>query len=124
MKAYINYFFEHKTFLNVLAGKATYGKMEGKILLNGVESSLGKIKNVFGFVPQDDIVLENLTVRQNLLYSALLRLPEHYSFSAKSKVVDHVISLLQMEHIADSVVGSVEERGISGGQRKRVNMYV
>jgi ABC-type multidrug transport system ATPase subunit len=96
--------------------------MEGKILLNGVESSLGKIKNVFGFVPQDDIVLENLTVRQNLLYSALLRLPEQYSFKTKSKIVDHVLSLLQLDHIADSVVGSVEERGISGGQRKRVNM--
>jgi ABC-type multidrug transport system ATPase subunit len=98
--------------------------MEGKILLNGVESSLGKIKNVFGFVPQDDIVLDNLTVRQNLLYSALLRLPEKYSFKTKIKIVDHVLSLLQLEHIADSVVGSVEERGISGGQRKRVNMYV
>jgi ABC-type multidrug transport system ATPase subunit len=96
--------------------------MEGKIFMNGVLSALGEIKQSFGFVPQDDIVIENLTVRQNLLYSALLRLPKTMSFEAKRKIVEHTLQLLQLDHIADSIVGSVEERGISGGQRKRVNM--
>ncbi len=90
--------------------------------MNGVESALGEIKQSFGFVPQDDIVIENLTVRQNLLYSALLRLPKTMSLKSKCKIVDHVLTLLQLNHVSDSIVGSVEERGISGGQRKRVNM--
>jgi ABC-type multidrug transport system ATPase subunit len=91
--------------------------------VNGVPSTLGEIKHSFGFVPQDDIVIENLTVRQNLLYSALLRLPKSMNFEQKRKIVDHTLKLLQLDHIQDSIVGSVEERGISGGQRKRVNMY-
>lgn len=108
--------------MNVLAGRATYGNMEGSIFTNGEKCSLGDIKKSFGFVPQDDIILESLTVRQNLQYCAQLRLPESMSAHQKKTIVENTLNLLQLENVADSIVGSVEERGISGGQRKRVNM--
>jgi ABC-type multidrug transport system ATPase subunit len=73
-------------------------------------------------VPQDDIVLEDLTVRENFMFSAQMRLSKNMSFEWKEAVVHRVLELLDLTHVADSVVGSVEKRGISGGQRKRVNM--
>jgi ABC-type multidrug transport system ATPase subunit len=76
----------------------------------------------FCLVPQDDICSEDLTVRENLLFTALLRLPENMSYHKKEALVNNIIKLLKLDHIQNSIVGSVEKRGISGGQRKRVNM--
>ena len=39
-----------------------------------------------------------------------------------NQYVDRVLGMLQLGHIQDSIVGSVEKRGISGGQKKRVNI--
>jgi ABC-type multidrug transport system ATPase subunit len=63
-------------------------------------------------------------VRQNLLYNAMLRLPDTLPFKQKMAIVDDVVVILALGHIQDSIVGSVEARGISGGQRKRVNIGV
>jgi ABC-type multidrug transport system ATPase subunit len=79
---------------------------------------------VASLVPQDDTVHEDLTVRQNLVYNAMLRLPNTMSQQQKMAIVDDVIVILALGHIQDSIVGSVEARGISGGQRKRVNIGV
>jgi ABC-type uncharacterized transport system YnjBCD ATPase subunit len=54
----------------------------------------------------------------------MLRLPDTMSFKQKMAIVDDVIVILALGHIQDSIVGSVEARGISGGQRKRVNIGV
>lgn len=73
-------------------------------------------------VPQDDIVHADLTVRENLMYSARLRLDASYSNRRVSDIVDDVIRILGLTRIQNSIVGDPEKRGISGGQRKRVNM--
>merc|ERR1719392_376170 len=52
------------TFMNVLCGKATYGRMGGSIRINGQEANMTSLKSVMGFVPQDDIVHQDLTVRE------------------------------------------------------------
>merc|ERR1719272_60069 len=110
------------TFMNVLAGKATYGTMCGKILVNGLETKLSEFKSVMGFVPQDDIVHEKLTVREQIQFSALLRNEVGTDASTLCRIVDDVLAVLQIEHIQRSIVGGVSERGISGGQRERVNV--
>jgi ABC-type multidrug transport system ATPase subunit len=61
-------------------------------------------------------------VRENLLFNALLRLPKSMAYSEKIDIVNDTLKILGMSHIQDSIVGSVEKRGISGGQRKRVNI--
>ena len=61
-------------------------------------------------------------VYENLRSSALLRLPAAMSAAAKMQLVDDTLSMLHMHHVRHSLVGSVEKRGISGGQRKRVNI--
>jgi ATP-binding cassette subfamily G (WHITE) protein 2 len=63
-------------------------------------------------------------VRENILYNALLRLPAEMDISQKINIVDDVIKILGLVHIQNNLVGDPEVRGISGGQRKRVNMYV
>ena len=64
------------TFLNALAGKATHSRTTGAVFINGRADSIQSFKSIIGFVPQDDIVHGNLTVEENLWFSANYR----YSF--------------------------------------------
>ena len=109
------------TFLNTLCGRAFYGNKFGTVYINGKKDSIENHGDVVGFVPQDDTVFETLTVYENFFYSAALRLPDATDIE-RDLIIEDVISLLELGHIRDSVVGSVDKRGISGGQRKRVNI--
>ena len=110
------------TFLNTLSARATYGRTTGKILINGVESSIESISNLVGFVPQDDVMHRELTVREILKTYARLRLPKRYVAAEVERIVEDVIDALGIGHIVDSQIGDESKRGISGGQRKRVNV--
>ncbi|KAG0607438.1 hypothetical protein M758_8G028500 [Ceratodon purpureus] len=110
------------TFLNALAGKATHSRTTGAVFINGKPDSIQSYKSIIGFVPQDDIVHGNLTVEENLWFSASYRLPTGMSKRDRVLVVERIIAALGLGPIRDSQVGTVEKRGISGGQRKRVNV--
>ncbi|KAM4090011.1 hypothetical protein ACJW30_09G027700 [Castanea mollissima] len=110
------------TFLSSLAGKATGCTMTGLIIINGKVESMQSYKKIIGFVPQDDIVHGNLTVEENLRFSARCRLSADLPKPDKVLVVERVIECLGLQAVRDSLVGTVEKRGISGGQRKRVNV--
>lgn len=81
------------SLLNALAGKAGYGDISGLILVNGEEESLEKYKPVMGFVPQNDIMHTNLTVAENLQFSARYRLPAGTSRSAIVASVERAIEV-------------------------------
>lgn len=110
------------SFMNAILGRAPYADVEGSIEVNGVRDGLKEAANVVGFVPQDDICHDDLTVYQNLYYNAITRLPSHVSIEEKKKHVQHVINVLGLAHIQNHIVGSAKQRGISGGQKKRVNI--
>jgi len=110
------------SFLNVLAGRSSYGKMSGTIKMNHIPTNINDIKSICGYVPQDDILHSDLTVYENLYYSAMLRLPKEMEIEKKLQIIEDVILMLGLDHVKKSLVGSVEKRGISGGQRKRVNI--
>ncbi|XP_072956515.1 ABC transporter G family member 28-like isoform X2 [Typha angustifolia] len=110
------------TFLNALAGKATGCNVTGMVLINGKIAPIRSYKKIIGFVPQDDIVHGNLTVEENLWFSAHCRLSADTSQPDKVLVVERVIESLGLQAVRNSLVGTVEKRGISGGQRKRVNV--
>jgi len=63
------------SFLSVLAGIAHWGHQTGVTYVNGIPDQLKNHRSRVGFVPQDDVVFPTLTVRENLLYQALLRMP-------------------------------------------------
>lgn len=112
--------------LTALSGKATYGILEGEVDINGKPGLLtdSRYKHLLGFVPQEDTMLRDLTVEENIVFSAMSRLPASWSEDAKLTFADNVITLLQLDEIRDSQIGDEMTRGISGGQRKRVNIGI
>ncbi|CAO3571214.1 unnamed protein product [Mortierella alpina] len=108
------------TFLSILAGKVV--KTAGSVKVNGKEQTLSLWKKLIGFVPQEDVMLADLTVREILMHSARMRQPVYMSHNEKRLKVLEVIQFLGLGHIMDSPIGDVETRGISGGERKRVNI--
>ncbi|KAL3628510.1 ABC transporter G member 28 [Castilleja foliolosa] len=110
------------TFLSAVAGKIRGCAITGSVLINGKPDSIHCYKKIVGFVPQDDIVHGNLTVEENLHFNARCRLSQDMPKADKVLVVERVIESLGLQAVRDSLVGTVEKRGISGGQRKRVNV--
>lgn len=109
------------TLLHVLNGIEK--PSEGKVLINGIDihKEPKKIEGVIGFVPQDDLLIEDLTVYQNLYYAAKLCFNDKPEEEIDSLVV-RVLNDLGLEEIADLKVGSPLKKTISGGQRKRLNI--
>jgi len=85
--------------------------------VNKDDMDLKRFRKLIGFVPQDDLVFGDLTVRENLMYSHEWKLGKK-----SSNVIEDVLCYLGLLKIANKTVGSVQKRGISGGQRKRVNI--
>lgn len=108
------------TFVNVLMGKIT--RTKGLVTINDVPGRIKRYKKVIGYVPQDDIVLPELTVYENILHSAQIRLPRTWATDDIIAHVNAVIDCLELSHVRDSLVGSVGKPVISGGQRKRVSI--
>jgi ABC-type multidrug transport system ATPase subunit len=106
--------------MNVLMGK--YPKTQGHLYINGTEGELSTYKKMMGYVPQEDIMYRELTVRENLTHSARTRLPPSFSDTQISELVDALLDILNLSHIQFTPIGTDLVRGISGGQRKRVNI--
>eukprot|EP00656_Telonema_subtile_P053194 TRINITY_DN7629_c0_g2_i2.p1 TRINITY_DN7629_c0_g2~~TRINITY_DN7629_c0_g2_i2.p1 ORF type:complete len:1340 (+),score=312.89 TRINITY_DN7629_c0_g2_i2:188-4207(+) len=105
-----------------LAGKASYAHLSGEIRVNGQVSELHKYKKLTGFVPQEDIMHRRLTPHENIMMSACLRLPAELSHQTRIRIVNSVIETLGLTMIRHNQIGDEDQRGISGGQRKRVNI--
>ncbi|KAJ3295381.1 hypothetical protein HK104_002720 [Borealophlyctis nickersoniae] len=108
------------TFVTLLTGKMP--RTSGTVYINEQKEELSKYKKLIGYVPQEDIMLRELTVRDILMHSARMRLPKDWDFERVKRKVLEIIHFLGMAHVMDNVIGNEEERGISGGQRKRVNI--
>lgn len=109
------------TLLHVLNG--TEKPSAGKVLINGIDihKEPKKIEGVIGFVPQDDLLIEDLTVYQNLYFAAKLCF-SHLSEMAVHKLVMRTLEDLGLMETKDLKVGSPLRKTISGGQRKRLNI--
>lgn len=111
------------SLVNAITGKhAYYGTRTGSVKINGHEQDFANLRSEVGFVPQEDIVNEVLTVRDNLFYSARLRLPASTTRNEIIETVDAIVEMLGLERVQHTVVGSASQKGISGGQKKRVNI--
>ncbi|KAL0932310.1 uncharacterized protein CTRU02_213263 [Colletotrichum truncatum] len=108
------------TFVNVLMGKTK--NTGGVVAVNSSPDKLLRYKKVIGYVPQDDIVLPELTVYENIIHAAKIRLPRSWSNAEIEAHVTNVIDCLELSHVRDSMVGTVGRPVISGGQRKRVSI--
>lgn len=110
------------TLLDILAAKNKSGKVEGNIYVNGRQLTPSIYKSIVGFVDQEDHLIPTLTVYETVLNSALLRLPRAMSFNSKVARVIEVLNELRILSIKDRVIGSDFNRGISGGEKRRVSI--
>lgn len=81
-----------------------------------------RFKRLIGYVPQDDVLMAELTVRENIMHSARVRLPSSWTNEDCKAHVDTLISCLGLSHVQNNVVGDAVKTNISGGQRKRVSI--
>nr|XP_034967933.1 broad substrate specificity ATP-binding cassette transporter ABCG2-like [Zootoca vivipara] len=106
------------SLLDILATRKNPRGLSGDILINGFPLP-PNFKCISGYVVQDDVVMGTLTVRENLEFSAALRLPLSMSKKEKRERVETVIKELDLSKVADSKIGTYFFRGVSGGERKR-----
>ena len=109
------------TLLNVLNGN--YAPSEGHVTINGMDIHQDKdeMEGVIGYVSQDDLLIEELTVFQNLFYNAKLCFGGMTNKQIAKRVLK-TLSALGLYETKDLKVGSPLEKTISGGQRKRLNI--
>ena len=109
------------TMLNLLHGKTN--PTSGNILINGYDlnSEAENLLGLIGFVPQDDMLIEELTVYQNMYYNARLCFGD-YNEEQLNRTVEKVLSDLDLMEIRDLQVGDIMNKKVSGGQRKRLNI--
>ncbi|PYH46477.1 putative ABC transporter [Aspergillus saccharolyticus JOP 1030-1] len=108
------------SFVNLLSGRNE--AITGEFYLNGYRMRSAELRSLIGFVPQDDLVLPELTVRENLLHSARVMLGGQLGDPALGEYVDSLIVALGLARVQDQMVGSVARRGLSGGECKRVSI--
>ncbi|NXP40510.1 ABCG2 protein, partial [Leiothrix lutea] len=109
------------SLLDILAARKDPHGLTGDILINGAPQP-ANFKCTSGYVVQDDVVMGTLTVRENLNFSAALRLPKSVKEREKNERVNQIIKELGLSKVADSKVGTQFTRGVSGGERKRTNI--
>ncbi|KAG7344451.1 ABC-2 type transporter [Nitzschia inconspicua] len=106
------------SLLNCLSGRTPYDS--GVVSVNGRPlggQDMKRLMAKIAYVRQADIFFEHLTVRDQLGYTAFLRLPEAWSAQTKLSEVERVIRLLRLTKVADSKI-----QLLSGGEKKRVNI--
>ena len=109
------------TLLNILNGSLV--PAEGRVLINGIDIYKEKVKSngLIGHVSQDDLLIEELTVYQNLYYNTKLCF-DNYSEDQIEEAVTNMMQNLGLYEIKDIQVGTPLNKKISGGQRKRLNI--
>jgi ABC transport system ATP-binding/permease protein len=109
------------TMLNLLHGKTH--PTGGNIYINGYDlnGESEKLTGLIGFVPQDDMLIEELTVYQNMYFNARLCFGD-FNEDQLNKTVDKVLADLDLMDIKDLQVGDPMNKKVSGGQRKRLNI--
>ncbi|KAK9905859.1 hypothetical protein WJX75_007710 [Coccomyxa subellipsoidea] len=112
------------TLLDVLACRKTAGELSGQILIGGKPPSRMFMRRYTGYVEQFDTLVENLTVREMLLYTAEMKLELSVNMAEKKARVDLLTKQLALEACQNVRIGNSMSRGISGGQAKRCNIGI
>lgn len=107
------------TLMEAISG---YAKPEaGQVLVNGGDlyKMYHAFKNIIGYVPQKDIVYDNLTLQSLLEYAARLRLPDDTSPTERLRRIKTVLEAVGLTGHEETVIGR-----LSGGQKKRASIAI
>jgi ABC-type multidrug transport system ATPase subunit len=121
--------FLYSTLLDLLADRKLDGQISGEIYFNHSCRARTFHRNS-AYILQDDLHFPTLTVRETIYYSACFKLTAEKGSTSVSHVeaitsrVNELLKLMGLSHVADSLVGDANRKGISGGQRKRLSIAV
>lgn len=107
------------TLINLLNGKIE--PTGGKISINGYSIQRASKEGVIGYVPQDDLLFDELTVYENLFFNAKICFSD-FSAERLKNTVSKILEEMDLTEISDLKVGDPLNKSISGGQRKRLNI--
>lgn len=112
------------TLLNMLAGRTTSRNyhVTGDIKINGLKRTPHVFKRIAAYVEQEDRMFGELTVEEQIRFSAYMRLPKSMSEDEKQERVERTIQELGLSKVRGSLIGNQIVRGVSGGEKKRVNV--
>ena len=107
------------TILNAMCGYLP--PSDGKVYINGIDlyQNFDSLKKLIGYVPQSDIVYDNLTLHDMLSYTAKLRLPKDTTEKEREAAIDRAIGLVELAEKKNSYI-----KALSGGQKKRASIAV
>lgn len=107
------------TLMNAVSGFDR--KKTGKVLFSGMDlnENFSILKNLIGYVPQQDIIYENLTLKKMLIYTAKLKMPKDTSKEEIDKRIAEVLEMVELFEHQDTYI-----RKLSGGQKKRASIAV
>lgn len=96
-------------------------KVTGQVYCNGtnLRENFQTLKNIIGFVPQQDIIYENITLKKMLYYTAKMKMPEDTSTSEIDARIEEVLGMVELSEHKDTYI-----RRLSGGQKKRASIAV
>lgn len=111
------------SLLNSISGQAYDHNIsiEGKLLLNGNPINKREQRD-WAFVFQDDVILQTMTVREALYMSARLRLPKETTEQERQNRIASLLDSMNLLKCEHTMVGDSLNRGISGGERKRLSI--
>lgn len=107
------------TFMNCISGNAQ--ATSGCVLVNGEDlyANYDVIKSIIGYVPQQDIVYDGLTLWDMLLYAAKMRMPADTSADERAARIRQVLDIVELSGCEETLI-----RRLSGGQKKRASIAV
>jgi ABC-type multidrug transport system ATPase subunit len=114
------------SLLSVISGRAPRAvRTTGKVTVNGEHFSKAQKRRV-GFVLQDDLLYETLTVWETLSFAAALRLPRHMTAAQRTERVEAVITELGLNKCRDTIIGESASAGgwLVGGLQQQVDSWV
>ncbi|KAJ0971431.1 hypothetical protein J5N97_019390 [Dioscorea zingiberensis] len=112
------------TLMDVLAGRKTGGYIEGDVRVSGYPKNQSTFARISGYCEQNDVHSPQVTVKESLIFSAFLRLPQELSKEEKMKFVSEVMELVELDGLKDFIVGLPGVTGLSLEQRKRLTIAV
>lgn len=106
--------------LGTIAGRLPQLHISGELLIDGVAVDPNDLSNRVSYVPQDDFLLGELTPRETLKNIATMKTTKDGSVIDSD--INHLLDSFGLSHVADNAIGTIFVRGLSGGQRKRVEV--
>ena len=110
------------TLMDVISKRKTVGIVDGLILFDGHEPTHGEIGRDTGYVEQKDTLWGTFTVREMIMYTALLKMAGKFTRAQKAARVDEVIEQMGLGKSKDTKIGGAMTRGVSGGEAKRISV--